>query len=298
MEKTDNFMIIIITGLIMPEIVKLNKNEKLSLSNDGNLSLFWVGIGSAFSKINYQNNFIIIKGNTNILVDCGTKCTQALYEYGINISGIQNLLITHSHADHIGGLEEFALMNRYAYKKAPYMIITKEYEEILWDHSLKGGCAYNERVKNKLLSFSDLFKPLRPEKLAEDPRELYSIDINDINIKLFRTMHIPDSSKSWRDSFISYGIIIDDFILFSSDTKFDRDLFSEFINEKSKIKYIFHDCQFFKGGVHASYEELMTLPDYIRGMMFLTHYGDNYADFDPVKDGFLGFTRQGTYYNF
>ena len=39
---------------------------------------------------------------------------------------------------------------------------------------------------------------------------------------------------------------------------------------------MFHDTQLYSGGVHASYEELMTLPDEVRKKMYLYHYGDNW----------------------
>jgi len=280
-----------------PRIEKIKKDEKLSLKSD-TLSLFWVGSGSAFSKINYQTNLLILKKNTHLLVDCGTRCPQALWEYGCFITDIKNYLITHSHADHIGGIEEVALMSRYFGKYKPNMIITKDYEEALWHFSLKGGCAFNEKIKNRNLEFADFFNSINPEKILDKPREVYNIDFEDLNLKLFRTKHIPDSAKSWRDSFVSYGVLIDEKILFTSDTRHDPDLIYFLLEKYKTIQYIFHDCQLFNGGVHASYDELKTYPDEIKNIMYLAHYGDNYKDFIPQNDGFAGFTHQGYYYRF
>jgi len=73
---------------------------------------------------------------------------------------------------------------------------------------------------------------------------------------------------------------------------------------------MFHDCQLFQGGVHASYNELMTLPETVRAKMFLYHYGDDWEqpeswakDADgftgnPVEDGFLGWAKQQIAYDF
>ena len=47
-------------------------SDKVEFTNDGRLSLFFVGTGSAFSKEFFQNNLIIVKGNDHILIDCGT----------------------------------------------------------------------------------------------------------------------------------------------------------------------------------------------------------------------------------
>ncbi|MBN2546445.1 MAG: MBL fold metallo-hydrolase [Spirochaetes bacterium] len=282
--------------MFFPKIYKFKK--KLILKNNGELSLFWLGTGSAFSKILFQNNFLIIKSDTHLLVDCGTKCPLALNNYGSSVMEIKNYLITHSHADHIGGLEEVALINRYIAKLKPNIIIVKEYEKILWDYSLKGGCAFNEIIKGDYLTFNDLFNPIYPSKIKNSERTMYELEFKNINLKFFRTNHVPDSSKSWKDAFLSYGLIIDEKILFTSDTKHDPELIKFLVDKYENIQYIFHDCQLFKGGVHASYEELKKFPREIKNKIFLTHYQDNFKKFNAEKDGFAGFTKEGYYYTF
>ncbi len=66
------------------------------------------------------------------------------------------------------------------------------------------------------------------------------------------------------------------------------------------FEVIFHDCQFFTGGVHASLEELKELPPEIKKKMILTHYGDNWEKFEEkVKQyGFAGLNKQHVYYEF
>ncbi|MGL4370644.1 MAG: MBL fold metallo-hydrolase, partial [Spirochaetota bacterium] len=108
------------------------EQRPLSLNNDGALSLFFVGVGSAFTKRNYQTNLLIVKGDDHLLIDCGTKCSQAFYELGLPVTEIRNFLLTHSHADHIGGMEEVALLGKYAAKKKPNIIINETYQHILW----------------------------------------------------------------------------------------------------------------------------------------------------------------------
>ena len=50
------------------------------LVTQGDLSLYFVGCGSAFARTLYQNNLLITKGNHHLLIDCGTRCSQALHE--------------------------------------------------------------------------------------------------------------------------------------------------------------------------------------------------------------------------
>jgi len=272
---------------------------QLSLTNTGKLSLFFIGIGSAFSKQHYQTNLLIIKGQDHILIDCGTKTPQALYELGTPITQIRNFLITHSHADHIGGLEEVMLLNRYVTKERPTIIINDIYEQILWNHSLYGGAGFNEEDAGIKLTFGDLWKIIKPKWLLNYPRETMSAQIGAIDLKIFRTNHIPDSTESWDTAFWSCGVIIDENVMFTSDTKFDRELVESY-DKLFNLQVIFHDCQFFKGGVHASLEELNTLPLEIKQKMILTHYGDNWNHFEAqiIQYGFMGLGKQWHYYDF
>jgi len=281
------------------KIKKLKPGATLPLTNDGELSLFFVGVGSAFTKRLFQTNLIVIKGNDHVMIDCGTKAPQALYALGLSVSDIQNFLITHSHADHIGGLEEVMLTGRFISNNKPTIIIDKKYQQLLWDLSLRGGAGFNDELDGPETTFSDLWHTIRPQWRPEYPRETHEAEVGGINLKLFRTKHTPDNSPHWESAFWSCGVVIDDRILFTSDTRFDPELFDNYCPHFD-LEFIFHDCQFFTGGVHAGIDELNTLPADIKKKMILTHYGDNWEDFEAtVKDyGFFDLARQWHFYNF
>ena len=283
----------------MPMKIRHFAATPLSLTNDGRLSLFFVGVGSAFSKRHYQTNLLIVKGRDHLMIDCGNKTPQALYELGLSVTDIQNFLITHSHADHIGGLEEVMLMGRYVARKKPSICINPTYQNVLWDMSLRGGAAFNEEHGGSMLTFGDMWSIVRPVWLSHYPRETHEANIGSINLKIFRTMHIPEQPDSWQSSFWSCGVIIDDRVMFTSDTRFDRDLIESF-DSLFELQTIFHDCQFFTGGVHAGIDELNGLSPSIKRRMVLVHYGDNWENHvGKVNEyGFLGLGKQWHYYDF
>ncbi len=279
--------------------IKPLKKKKVSLSNTGKLELFFIGIGSAFTRKHYQTNLLVIKGDDHLLIDCGTRCPQALSELGIGVTDIRNLLITHSHSDHVGGLEEVAIMGRYFSKRKPLMIINETYQHFLWEMSLRGGCGHNEKTAHSLLTFEDYFEALRPQRLPQYRRETLHAKLGAIDIKMLRTKHIPDSSPDWQSSFWSCGVIIDDRVLFTSDTRYDEDLVTVY-DKEFKFEALFHDCQFFTGGVHAGIDELNALPADIKKRIYLTHYGDNWEQFEKksIGYGFAGLAQQHVYYSF
>jgi len=280
-------------------IEKFKTGSKLPLTNDGELSLFFVGVGSAFSKKHYQTNLLIIKGQDHIMIDCGSKTPQALYELDLSVTDIKNFLITHLHADHIGGLEEVMLLGRFVHGEKPTIVINKKFQQLLWDLSLRGGAAYNEERSEADITFKDMWYVIRPKWLPSMSRETQEADVGGINLKIFRTMHTPDNAEDWQSSFWSCGIIIDNKVMFTSDTRFDTDLVENYA-ANFDLEIIFHDAQFFNGGVHAGIDELNTLPADIKKKLILTHYGDTWEDYqDKIEEyGFYGLAKQWQYYNF
>jgi ribonuclease BN (tRNA processing enzyme) len=279
--------------------IRRPKQSKLPLTNAGQLSLFTVGCGSAFSKALYQNNVLIVKGNTHVMIDCGTRTPQALSALGRPVSDISTWLITHSHADHVGGLEEVMLMGRYVARSKPTVIITEEYEEMLWNMSLRGGGEFNEVHDGTGLGFSDFWNTIRPKPLEGYPRDTREVVMGDLNIKLVRTRHFPQQAPTWQESAYSIGVILDDRIFFTGDTQFDPELLQSY-DERFHFEVIFHDVQFFTGGIHTGLDELATLPPEIKNRIILMHYGDTWKkQVKRVKqESFVGFARQGSFYTF
>ena len=270
--------------------------KPLSLKNSGELEVVFIGVGNMFAKEHGHTNFLLIKGDVHVMVDFGRTAPEKLTQVtGLDLPDIEVVLPTHSHSDHIGGLEQLAFANRYIGqkfmgKKKLQMIVTPEYERVLWDHSLRGGLAYSE---DGPLGLRDFFDVIRPQWKSQSPREQFAVDIGDLHIELFRTNHIPDSSVNWQHAFISYGLFVDEHVFLSVDTKFDLDLLNTY---ETRSTVFFHDVQFFSGAVHAPLEDLKTLPGFVKERMYLKHYADNWNKQDIA--GFAGWAQEGVRYIF
>lgn len=303
--------------------VGLWKYEKtLPLTTDGHLRVIALGVGSAFANKNFQSNFIIVKGNDVLWIDLGTKTPIKLVELGLSVHDIKNLFISHLHSDHVGGVEEWALKRRY---QAMYILPRQEGEEQpswvqraldfqrsgkfrhhlhaphdfskqIWDMTLRGGLAHSEEID--LNGVAGEMQPAHyynvvplTDKTREFGIDCYTFHVGSIKVKAFRVAHVPDNTSDLEKSFFSVGFVIDDRCYISGDTKFDS---NPVLNFGRNCETIFHDCQSFPGGVHASYKELQTLPVEIKAKTYLYHLDDGML-FKPESliqgDGFAGFMR-------
>lgn len=269
----------------------------LSLTTDGSLRIFFLGTGGAFSKKLFQTNILLIKNDDHLLVDCGSQCSRALVQAGLSITDIRNIVPTHSHADHIGGLEEMALMNRYVLRSKPTMYIPNRYQKILWNQSLRGGSEMSEVHEGKGLEFTDFWNVLRPTRRPRLPNGAQHFSVGTIDVTTFRTRHYPEQATSWKEAMYSIGWIVDDRVFFSGDTQFDPDLVLD-LDNRFHFEVLFHDVQFFTGGIHASLDEISQFPAHIKERMYLTHYGENFRQFEQTvrNEGFAGFIHQQTLY--
>lgn len=81
------------------------------------LSLQMLGTGNAFAKKYFNNNGLLLDENYTLLIDCGITAPLAMHRLEKSFSDVNATLITHIHADHVGGLEELALTLKHVHGK-------------------------------------------------------------------------------------------------------------------------------------------------------------------------------------
>ncbi|MEK8129831.1 MBL fold metallo-hydrolase [Paenibacillus filicis] len=243
------------------------------------LQLQMIGTGSAFAKTFNNNNALLHLKNDKLLIDCGFTASRALMELGVPLEAVNGILITHIHADHVGGLEEFAFRNMYAFKRRIPLFVPASLATVLWEHSLRGGL---ENKAEGITSLSDYFEVITLEE--DEPCQITP----DLTIRLIPSVHIEGKS--------SYSLLLNDKLFYSSDSMLNRELLLKLLADG--CRYFLHDCQLQSPGmVHASLEELLELPIELQRNMMLMHYTDDMPAYIG-RTGVMSFIEQSKTYTF
>lgn len=247
--------------------------------------LIFLGSGSALSTHtgNFQSNMILqTHAEQNLLIDCGTDIRFSLTEQGLSYEDITDIYISHTHADHSGGLEWLAFNSYFKSHTRPTLHINKQLANVLWNETLKGGLS---TISGEITSLETYF--------ALDLLEANSaFRFGTLECQIFQTIHC----MSGFNLMPSFGLLItvnNKKILITTDTQFQPLEMREFYN---KADLIFHDCETnkTKSGVHAHYSELSKLDPQTKNKMWLYHYNDNDLSLiNAQQDGFLGFVKKG-----
>ena len=244
----------------------------------------FLGSASAFYDDfdNYQSNILIERNNKKLLIDCGTDIRFSLRDYGLKLTDITDLYVSHAHADHIGGMECLGFIKKFSpNQEKPNLFVSSLIAKDLWDRSLSGGM---ESIQGEIADLDTYFnvKKIKPNG---------SFMWEGIKFKLIQTIHIMNGYM-----FVpSFGLMFDMYndgeitrIFFTSDTQHAPNQIMDFYKEADLI---FQDCETsFPSGVHAHYDELKTLPEDIKNKMWLYHFNKGKTQ-DPIADGFNGFVN-------
>ncbi|SOC25701.1 beta-lactamase family protein [Ureibacillus xyleni] len=232
------------------------------------MKIYPLGVGGAFTKTNYHNNYILQLNETNLLVDAGTTLRNSITEANFSYTDIDFVFISHLHFDHVGGLEEM-VMQRYwqfnASQHTPEKTKIIVHEKLLpaLKKLLSNGLENQDRTVDDFCSFITL-----------SDGEVYTF--GDYEFSLFNTTnaHVKDLLSSgfklaWQEGNI----------LFTGDIKWmeQANILSR-IDEKTVA--IFQDISFTSNGVHATMEEVLQYyPTDLHVKIYGMHYNDNVEQF-------------------
>lgn len=240
------------------------------------LRLQMLGTGGAFAKKYYNNNGLLFADDFTLLIDCGITAPLALHKLDQSLDKIDAILITHIHADHVGGLEELAFRMKFGYGRRPVLYIADQLATPLWENTLKGGM-----TQDGLNCLEDAFDVRLLQ--AGIPHTISP----GLQIELIQSPHIPGKP--------SYSLYLNNEVFYSSDMTFKPDLLNELVSSRNCRK-ILHEVQLTgPGQVHTTLAELLTLPQEIQEKILLMHYGDEMEEFIG-KTGSMEFLKQHEVY--
>ncbi|MGK5092571.1 MBL fold metallo-hydrolase [Deltaproteobacteria bacterium TL4] len=255
------------------------------------MKVTFIGVGSAFSKKNFQSNVLVESGNIKLLIDCGHTAISAIEAYGLSVTDITHIFITHLHADHVGGLCSLAQRYKFRHQYTPKLLSTPTLLDRLWNASLSGSLEFITQDQKASAGYclEDFFRPF---DLSPSQWELIE-EREKLSIYLHPTQHV-EKMESYALEICEGEPQIAKQIFFSGDTKYDPALLAQCVD---RCALLFHDCQLFdsgennKAGVHVSYNQLLQLPKSTQQKMWLYHYGDSPLP-DLKTEAFLGFVQQ------
>lgn len=235
----------------------------------------FIGVGSAFSRTNWNTSALVyLSDNTKpLLIDCGHTTGRALWECNIDISEIGAIAITHAHADHIGGIEEFVYYLLFVIHKGNIDDLRHNKVKLFVPAPLTGSLP----VKFPLDTTTDCL-------LLSDAFDITRCSPNYFNYGSLSIKFIPAHHVNFL-TMPSYCLQISEEnkgMLYTSNTKFELAL----VDNRNNYNMIFHDCEFSDTPtVHATFEQLKTLPTEIKQKITLMHYTDNYHFYlDEIKE--------------
>ncbi len=198
------------------------------------MKLIFLGTASAFtaSEDNFNSNILLSDpdSHTQLLIDCGSDIRHALPRQGYHYADIDNVYISHLHADHSGGLEWLAVNTHHdPHCKKPTLYANADIMHDLWDKSLSGALMTLHSTEAKLSDFFNVH-PLK----AND-----AFVWQNITFQTIQTVHIVHG----RVLMPSYGLIftVNGIRVFiTGDTQFMPAQLNPFY-EQADI--IFQDCE-------------------------------------------------------
>ncbi len=229
------------------------------------MRLIVTGTGDAFSNSRFGSSSLIETPKGFIAIDCpGSPLMmykQAALSTGLDVdpAAIHDIIVTHLHCDHAGGIETLAFYRKYIAPGGgrPGLWAAPAVMERMWERLAPSmdGRQFGEEPKSKL---EDYFAP---GLLSVE----HAVDVAGLQVRARWTRH----------SVPTVGLLISDgdsTLGWSGDTEFEK----AHVEWLSEADLIIHECG--QAAKHARLEELMTLPSELQEKIKLIHVPDG-ADF-------------------
>lgn len=237
------------------------------------MKLYVLGVGDTFTEKHVTHALLLEAEGFRLAIDCPDSYRRVLraardkagspHAASLDLFGIDDVLVTHVHGDHMNGLEGVAYFKYFAQKRPLNLHTIAPVKHALWEQRLVASMGTLwDGLEFKAKSFDEYFA--WNEVSLETKTSIGPFTITARTTK----HHVPTSALLVEHGGTSIGI--------SSDTAFDRDL----IAFLARADLIVHETNY--GPAHTAYADLLTLDESIKQKMHLIHYPDEF-DVDATQ---------------
>jgi len=230
------------------------------------LRLVPLGVGEAFSALRYTTSLALEAEGEWLLVDCPHPIRKMMHEAAsaagvpLDISLFTAAAITHLHADHCSGLEDYGYYSYFLLRRRARLLVHPEVAARLWEGHLAAGMEQirlRDDAPPAFRNLDDYFELV----LLDESRP---VEVGPFSVECRRTVHaVPTTALRIRAGGRVLG--------FSADTAFDPTL----IDWLAPADLIVHEATLGENtGLHTPYAKLAALPEHLKKKMRLIHYPD------------------------
>ena len=153
------------------------------------------GASACYQRLN-SNAVLETAGGSLWMIDCGWTAREGLRRLGLRLADVVGVVVTHTHADHIGNLEPLAFEHRFGEGRTtrkdegarqgrngaarPAIVVAGKIGNALWEHSLRGGL---EQTAEEPMERDDWFDWRELEKDQEH-------DLDGTTVRLVQVSHM------------------------------------------------------------------------------------------------------------
>lgn len=220
------------------------------------MELIFLGRGAAFNPKEGNNSAYFIDNNQLFLIDCGESIFGTLANNGIleSVDSI-NLMITHTHSDHIGSLGSLVMYSYYTLHKPLNIILPENAKHLSSIEKILSGFGCTEKMYNFI-----------NEKEFDEKNETFQ------NIRYVETSHC--------DELDCYGLLFatkKGIVYYSGDTR-EVNIVESLIDSGQQIDKIYIDTTTanYPGNVHLYIGILKeVIPEKIKNKVYCMHLNND-----------------------
>lgn len=240
-----------------------------------------LGVGDAFSFAHYNTSFLVSSGDSRLLIDGPPGLFRLLRERDVLADSIENVILTHIHADHAAGIETLLLFRRYRLGRKTRLFTSERVmasmrEDFFGSFRDSFTPDLKRVVKGTLEDYVE-FCPLSetgptqvlPDVAVEIRHNWHPVPTLGLKLKIHETVVGISGDHCFRPS------LLEDLLREGTITRPEYDRMAGSWLWESDL--IYHEATRESGGGHTLEKDLLSLSEQVRSKLRIVHAPDGFA---------------------